>query len=137
MDDALNLARAGRLDYDIALSLSRQLAGEGELVPLSAAKTAIRFLDRMLRQADGYGHLQSYLLKLLEKVYKEVRKNRIGVFERTSFILCKYIQKRKFIYDRNTYTLISTKQQIVFYIYITQYAVLSGYKYRYNSSIDD
>jgi len=42
MDDALNLARAGRLPYDTALKLTRQLATETAVVPLGAAKTAIR-----------------------------------------------------------------------------------------------
>jgi hypothetical protein len=42
MDDALNLARAGRLAYDTALKLTRQLASETALVPLGSAKTAIR-----------------------------------------------------------------------------------------------
>jgi aminopeptidase N len=73
MDDALNLARAGHLSYDTALRLTRQLAGEEEVVPLTAAKTAFKFLDRMLRQRDGYRYLQSYLLKLLENVYKKVK----------------------------------------------------------------
>ena len=72
LDDALNLARAGRLAYDTALVLTRQLANETALVPLGAAKTAFRFLERMLRQEDGYAHLQGYLIKLLKKVYKQV-----------------------------------------------------------------
>ena len=80
LDDALNLARAGHLDYDTALRLTRQLGREEEVVPLAAAKTAIRFLDRMLHHGDGYQLLQRYLLRLLDGVYNKVRVYTIYLF---------------------------------------------------------
>ena len=54
VDDALNLARAGRLDYATALDVTSYLAHETEYLPWKAALTAMSFLDTMLVKFHGY-----------------------------------------------------------------------------------
>lgn len=54
IDDALNLARAGKLDYAIALDVTSYLAHENEYLPWKAALTALNYLDDMLIMLPGY-----------------------------------------------------------------------------------
>ena len=56
IDDALNLAKAGYLDYDTALGVTEYLDGEDEFVPWSSAKTAFSYIHLMLR---GYKDVKS------------------------------------------------------------------------------
>lgn len=58
IDDAFNLARSGRLDYSVALNLSRYLRKETELIPWKSASTALKFLDAMLCRTSVYGAFQ-------------------------------------------------------------------------------
>lgn len=62
VDDALNLARAGRLDYATALSVTSYLAQETEYVPWKAALTAMSYLDNMLIKSPGYDRFRVILL---------------------------------------------------------------------------
>lgn len=55
IDDALDLARADLLDYQIALNTTRYLQREKEFVPWEAALNSFSFLDRMLRRSSVYG----------------------------------------------------------------------------------
>ncbi|XP_035717445.1 aminopeptidase N-like isoform X1 [Vespa mandarinia] len=72
IDDALNLARAGKLDYAIALDVTSYLAHESEYLPWKAALTALNYLDDMLIMLPGYDKFRIYTLKLLDNVYKQV-----------------------------------------------------------------
>lgn len=54
IDDALNLARAGRLDYAIALDVTSYLAHETEYLPWKSAFTAMDYLDSMLVKTPSY-----------------------------------------------------------------------------------
>jgi aminopeptidase N len=59
LDDALNLARAGTLAYDVALDMTRYLATkESHYVPWTAVFENLRFLNLMLRQTPAYGLFQ-------------------------------------------------------------------------------
>ncbi|XP_023288739.1 aminopeptidase N [Orussus abietinus] len=71
IDDALNLARAGRLDYATALDVTSYLAHETEYLPWKAAFTAMSYLDNMLIKAQGYDKFRVYALKLLDNVYNQ------------------------------------------------------------------
>ncbi|KAJ8889458.1 hypothetical protein PR048_008957 [Dryococelus australis] len=51
LDDSLNLARAGLLDYSTALDITRYLSREHDYVPWYAALSAFRFLDTRLQGA--------------------------------------------------------------------------------------
>lgn len=55
MSDALNLARAGLLDYETALDLTKYLEHENEYLPWESALTAIMYIDSMMRRASSYG----------------------------------------------------------------------------------
>ena len=72
IDDALNLARAGKLDYTTALDVTSYLAHETEYLPWKAAFTAMHYLDDMLFKMPGYDKFRLYVLKLLDNVYKQV-----------------------------------------------------------------
>jgi aminopeptidase N len=66
LDDALNLARAGILDYDLALNMTRYLATKQyHYVPW---KTFFENLDRMLRDTTEHGWFQTYIIKTLTSV---------------------------------------------------------------------
>lgn len=64
IDDALTLARAGKLDYRIALNLTRYLSNESEYVPWRSALGALSFIDSMMSSGSDY-----YLFKV-SKHYK-------------------------------------------------------------------
>ncbi|XP_012268487.2 aminopeptidase N isoform X2 [Athalia rosae] len=70
VDDALNLARAGQIDYATALDVTSYLAHESEYLPWKAAYTAMGYLDSMLVKAEGYDRFRIFALKLLDNVYK-------------------------------------------------------------------
>ncbi|XP_032687651.1 aminopeptidase N [Odontomachus brunneus] len=72
IDDALNLARAGKLDYNIAFDVTSYLAHETEYLPWKAAFNALNYLDDMLIKTHGYDKFRLYVLKLLDNVYKQV-----------------------------------------------------------------
>ncbi|EFN65601.1 Aminopeptidase N [Camponotus floridanus] len=72
IDDALNLARAGNLDYSTALDVTSYLAHETEYLPWKAAFSAINYLNDMLIKTQGYDKFRLYVLKLLDNVYKQV-----------------------------------------------------------------
>jgi len=59
LDDALNLAQAGILGYEVALNMTRYLAtSEHHYVPWRAVFENMKFLELMLRQTTAYGHFQ-------------------------------------------------------------------------------
>jgi aminopeptidase N len=58
LDDALNLALSGRLEYNIALDLTSQLITDVEYLPWSAALTALEHLDSMLALTPAYGNFK-------------------------------------------------------------------------------
>ena len=54
LDDALNLARAGKLPYSLALDLTLYLEQEKDYIPWAAALNALSFLDRRLTNNEGH-----------------------------------------------------------------------------------
>ncbi|XP_035901975.1 aminopeptidase N [Anopheles stephensi] len=72
IDDALNLARAGYLDYAVALNVTRYLVHETDYVPWKAAIAALNYIDSMLIRTRNYGLFKKYSMDLLENIYREV-----------------------------------------------------------------
>ncbi|XP_011497365.1 PREDICTED: aminopeptidase N [Ceratosolen solmsi marchali] len=72
LDDALNLARAGLLDYGTAMDVTSYLEQETEYLPWKAALSAIIYLDNMLVNVQGYDMFRKHCLKLLDNVYRNV-----------------------------------------------------------------
>lgn len=54
IDDALNLARAGLLDYETAMNVTRYLSDELDYLPWKSAFTAFSYLDNMLIKTAGF-----------------------------------------------------------------------------------
>ncbi|XP_050688585.1 aminopeptidase N-like isoform X2 [Eriocheir sinensis] len=72
LDDALDLASAGQLSYDLALNLNSYLEKEEEYYPWSAALDNMGYIEEMFTRTGGYGNLRTYLLSLLEPLYQSV-----------------------------------------------------------------
>lgn len=54
IDDALNLARAGYLNYDSALQITKYLNEETDYIPWYAAIRAFDYLDRILQGMENH-----------------------------------------------------------------------------------
>ncbi|KAK7063250.1 hypothetical protein SK128_000615 [Halocaridina rubra] len=72
LDDALNLARGGLLDYPTALTITAYLEKEYDFVPWSSALMNFDYLKDMFERAGGYGLLKNYLLSLIVPLYDSV-----------------------------------------------------------------
>lgn len=54
LDDALNLARTGRLNYEMAMNLTKYLTYEKEYVPWQTAFNALSYIDSMFIRTGYY-----------------------------------------------------------------------------------
>jgi len=72
MDDSLNLAKSGLLEYRTALSLTSYLAREVEYIPWSAALSGLSHLNKMLKRTSAYGEFKRYMLRLIEPIYTKL-----------------------------------------------------------------
>lgn len=61
IDDAFNLARAGYLDYTIALGTLKYLSKESEYVPWRTALNSLGFLDDILSDRRANGYFQQFI----------------------------------------------------------------------------
>nr|CAD7423005.1 unnamed protein product [Timema monikensis] len=68
LDDSLNLARAGILDYNTALNLTLYLTRETDYIPWYTALSSFTFLDRRLRGLGDTEHsyFKDYVLRIME-----------------------------------------------------------------------
>ena len=57
LDDAFNLARAGLLDYDVALGLTEYLHKETEHIPWDSAASGFSYISSMFRFSSNFGLL--------------------------------------------------------------------------------
>jgi len=101
VDDALNLARAGMLEYDMALKTTEYLTSETDYIPWKSALTAFVYLEDMMKRTAGFGDLKTYLIATLQPLYERLgfeeqeddsfldEKLRIKMFE----LLCRLDQK--------------------------------------------
>nr|CAD7599193.1 unnamed protein product [Timema genevievae] len=71
LDDSLNLARAGILDYATALSVTSYLSKESDYIPWASVFTAFSLLDRRLKGAadEDYQLFKNYVLNLIGDLY--------------------------------------------------------------------
>ncbi|XP_063229950.1 aminopeptidase N-like [Bacillus rossius redtenbacheri] len=72
LDDSLNLARAGLLDYKLALDVTRYLSRETDYLPWTSALNNLAFIDRRLVGSEAHGSFKSYVLGLLRPLYDSV-----------------------------------------------------------------
>jgi aminopeptidase N len=64
LDDSLNLARAGILDYATALHVTRYLANELEYLPWKAALNALGYIESMLVKTGNYDKFKVCLFNI-------------------------------------------------------------------------
>ena len=58
MDDAFNLARVGRINYDLLLDMAEYLSKETEFFPWHAAFSGFAYLNNMLEESESYGYFK-------------------------------------------------------------------------------
>lgn len=68
IDDALNFARAGELDYTIAFDVTSYLAHETEYLPWKTAFNAFNYLNDMLLKKQGYDKFRVGQKKIYTKI---------------------------------------------------------------------
>ncbi|XP_059049755.1 aminopeptidase N [Achroia grisella] len=72
VDDAMNLALSGRLDYRTALDISSYLIHERSYVPWKAGLVALGYIDTMLSKGAYYLEYKRYVLNLLTEAVKDL-----------------------------------------------------------------
>jgi aminopeptidase N len=72
LDDSLFLARAGLLDYPIALGTTEYLTKEFEYIPWVAAIKAMNYIGSMLGRTSGYGEYKKFMIQQLLPIYKHL-----------------------------------------------------------------
>ncbi|ELU05065.1 hypothetical protein CAPTEDRAFT_184807 [Capitella teleta] len=72
ISDAFNLARANKLSYKTALSLTSYLHKEEDFVPWKAFFDSMDFLKGMLATSNSFGKLQTYIYNLVAAQYRRV-----------------------------------------------------------------
>lgn len=73
LDDAVNLAKARQLDFDIAFDLLAYLRRETDYVPWAVAANAIPYLSRNLRGHQYFGYFEKFVRNITALAYKEVK----------------------------------------------------------------
>lgn len=58
IDDSMNFARAGQLDYDIALDINSYLDQELDYVPWNSALENLGYIEMMFTRKGGYSALR-------------------------------------------------------------------------------
>ncbi|CAB3360791.1 Hypothetical predicted protein [Cloeon dipterum] len=71
LDDSMSLARAGLLDYSIALGVTKYLNNELEYTPWKSALNALGFIDSMLVRTAAYANFKAYMSNLMARIYEE------------------------------------------------------------------
>ncbi|CAL4088040.1 unnamed protein product, partial [Meganyctiphanes norvegica] len=72
LDDSLNLARAGLMEYPLALNLTQYLNQEKDFVPWQSAFINFGYLNSMFSRTAGYGELKDYLKSLVVPLYEYI-----------------------------------------------------------------
>ncbi|XP_054768522.2 aminopeptidase N-like [Lytechinus pictus] len=72
LDDAFTLARAGRVDYPIALDLTRYLAKETEYVSWKVVLEYFSHIKDMISIDASYGYLERYMLQQVQSLYDQL-----------------------------------------------------------------
>ena len=70
--DSLSLARAGLLDYKIALGSTKYLNKEMEFIPWTPALTELKYLGQMLQKMDGTSAYNGYIFKQLRSTFERL-----------------------------------------------------------------
>ncbi|XP_042891875.1 aminopeptidase N-like [Penaeus japonicus] len=72
IDDAMNLARAGHLNYKVAIGVFSYLRNEGEYLPWSTGVDQLDYIESMFKRRSGFGALKRYIRDLVLPLYRAV-----------------------------------------------------------------
>ncbi|XP_076675141.1 uncharacterized protein LOC143372620 isoform X2 [Andrena cerasifolii] len=73
VDDLLNLARAGLLNYETALDGLQYIRRETKYLPFKSALSGLTYLDQRFRGHDEYyAVFQKFVLALIDETYKQI-----------------------------------------------------------------
>ncbi|KAL3203643.1 hypothetical protein MRX96_041832 [Rhipicephalus microplus] len=75
LDDILDLARAGTVDYGLALDATQYLAKEESYIAWSPIAWNLNFISRMLETTEVYGKWKKYMLSLVKPNYDRLTWN--------------------------------------------------------------
>ncbi|XP_044742416.1 aminopeptidase N-like [Chrysoperla carnea] len=75
IDDSLHLAEAGELGFDVALSLTKYLELETDLIPWTAAVSALQRVHINAMQSDYDTYYKVHIQTISEAMYKKLIKN--------------------------------------------------------------
>ena len=67
IDDAINLAKSGHLDYQTALSVTGYLSKEVEYVPWVSALNGLSYINTMLKRTSAYGEFKKSVVSFNEQ----------------------------------------------------------------------
>ncbi|XP_043263410.1 putative aminopeptidase-2 [Colletes gigas] len=73
IDDLMNFARSGYVDYEIALSATQYLVNERNYVPWRAFFNSLTYLRRQFQGRDAFDAYKRYLTALLTPIYDELK----------------------------------------------------------------
>ncbi|KAK3856586.1 hypothetical protein Pcinc_037100 [Petrolisthes cinctipes] len=73
LDDALQLALAGQLDYRVALDMTSYLAREEESQPWKSGTKGLEHIESLLKSTPAAGPLKKYLLALMVPLLSNLR----------------------------------------------------------------
>lgn len=71
IDDALNMAEAGKLNYSIALNLTKYLLNEEDYLPWRSAHNTFLYLKTMMATEPEYDLFMSYIRRLIINIYDD------------------------------------------------------------------
>ncbi len=72
LDDSLTLARAGLLDYRVALGYTEYLFKEFDYIPWKAAIDKFIYIDLMLGKTEGYKSFKEFLIRQFLPLYQHL-----------------------------------------------------------------
>lgn len=72
IDDVLNLARSGLLEYQLALEVTTYLNKENDYIPWAAALSGLEYIDEMLKETESYEDFKLYMRTLMDPLYKNL-----------------------------------------------------------------
>ncbi|XP_046387284.1 aminopeptidase N-like [Ischnura elegans] len=75
VDDALNLARGGYINYTLALNVTQFLARETDFIPWYSAYPLFDFLDMQMSESKSYDLFKVYMANLLNVQYEKLTFN--------------------------------------------------------------
>ena len=72
LDDSLNLAKAGLLDYPLALENFVYLSKEQDYIPWFSALFELEYIKNMLERTPSFGAYKEFLIRLLLPIYNHL-----------------------------------------------------------------